>query len=144
MMKSTLIKDLYGEIERLKAGKNFWIPVFDVKMLLSTSNSVILLFDMFTCVICTYHPEVYAAREKNGVYIPKDRYYQEESEKKVLDLSCLVFLSLFEQFFTFLFLYSSVIDLWTVEDSSSLIQSICFQHRRISVVCLNFSEASLC
>ncbi|KAG2682990.1 hypothetical protein I3843_10G011500 [Carya illinoinensis] len=45
MMKSTLIKDLYGEIERLKA-------------------------------------EVYAAREKNGVYIPKERYHQEESEKK--------------------------------------------------------------
>ncbi|KAJ1379844.1 P-loop containing nucleoside triphosphate hydrolase [Sesbania bispinosa] len=37
MMKTTLIKDLYGEIERLKA-------------------------------------EVYAAREKNGVYIPKERY----------------------------------------------------------------------
>ncbi|XP_010553387.1 PREDICTED: kinesin-like protein KIN-5C [Tarenaya hassleriana] len=47
MMKSTLIKDLYGEIERLKA-------------------------------------EVYAAREKNGVYIPKDRYYEEESERKAM------------------------------------------------------------
>ncbi|XP_038720640.1 kinesin-like protein KIN-5C [Tripterygium wilfordii] len=47
MMKSTLIKDLYGEIERLKA-------------------------------------EVYAAREKDGVYIPKERYYQEESEKKAM------------------------------------------------------------
>ncbi|KAG4916479.1 hypothetical protein JHK87_054036 [Glycine soja] len=47
MMKSTLIKDLYGEIERLKA-------------------------------------EVYATREKNGVYIPKERYYQEESEKKAM------------------------------------------------------------
>ncbi|XP_015581587.2 kinesin-like protein KIN-5C [Ricinus communis] len=47
MMKSTLIKDLYGEIERLKS-------------------------------------EVYAAREKNGVYIPKDRYYQEESERKAM------------------------------------------------------------
>uniref|UniRef100_A0A7N0UUH3 Kinesin motor domain-containing protein n=1 Tax=Kalanchoe fedtschenkoi TaxID=63787 RepID=A0A7N0UUH3_KALFE len=45
MMKSTLIKDLYAEIERLKA-------------------------------------EVYATREKNGVYIPKERYYQEEKEKK--------------------------------------------------------------
>ncbi|CAN1134071.1 Kinesin-like protein KIN-5C [Linum perenne] len=45
MMKSTLIKDLYGEIDRLKA-------------------------------------EVYATREKNGVYIPKDRYYQEEAERK--------------------------------------------------------------
>ncbi|KAF5953942.1 hypothetical protein HYC85_006798 [Camellia sinensis] len=47
MMKSTLIKDLYGEIERLKA-------------------------------------EVYAEREKNGVYMPKERYYQEESEKKAM------------------------------------------------------------
>ncbi|XP_047162874.1 kinesin-like protein KIN-5C isoform X2 [Vigna umbellata] len=47
MMKSTLIKDLYGEIERLKA-------------------------------------EVYATREKNGVYIPKERFYQEESEKKAM------------------------------------------------------------
>lgn len=45
MMKTTLIKDLYGEIDRLKA-------------------------------------EVYATREKNGVYIPKERYYQEESERK--------------------------------------------------------------
>ncbi|WOG99049.1 hypothetical protein DCAR_0418396 [Daucus carota subsp. sativus] len=49
MMKSTLIKDLYGEIDRLKA-------------------------------------EVYASREKNGVYMPNERYYQEESERKVLDL----------------------------------------------------------
>ncbi|KAL0410132.1 UNVERIFIED_CONTAM: Kinesin-like protein KIN-5C [Sesamum latifolium] len=47
MMKSTLIKDLYGEIERLKG-------------------------------------EVYAAREKNGVYIPKERYYQEESDRKAM------------------------------------------------------------
>ncbi|PIA59170.1 hypothetical protein AQUCO_00400201v1 [Aquilegia coerulea] len=47
MMKSTLIKDLYGEIDRLKA-------------------------------------EVYAAREKSGVYIPKERYYQEESERKAM------------------------------------------------------------
>lgn len=84
-------------------------------MLSSASNSVVLLLDMLTCVICTYHPEVYAAREKNGVYIPKDRYYQEESEKKVLDWSCLSFTV--EQFFTFLFLYSSGIDLLTVEDS---------------------------
>lgn len=27
--------------------------------------------------------EVYAAREKNGIYIPKERYTQEEAEKKV-------------------------------------------------------------
>ncbi|CAL5207412.1 unnamed protein product [Lathyrus oleraceus] len=47
LMKTTLIKDLYGEIERLKG-------------------------------------EVYAAREKNGVYIPKDRYIQQENEKKAM------------------------------------------------------------
>ncbi|QHN81754.1 uncharacterized protein DS421_20g689690 [Arachis hypogaea] len=45
MMKSTLIKDLYGEIERLKAG---------------------------------------STREKNGVYIPKERFYQEKSERKAM------------------------------------------------------------
>lgn len=28
-------------------------------------------------------PEVFAAREKNGIYIPRDRYLQEEAEKKV-------------------------------------------------------------
>ncbi|CAM8960478.1 unnamed protein product [Rhodiola kirilowii] len=28
--------------------------------------------------------EVYAAREKNGIYIPRDRYLQEEAEKKVM------------------------------------------------------------
>ncbi|KAJ7565034.1 hypothetical protein O6H91_02G045100 [Diphasiastrum complanatum] len=47
MMKSALIKDLYGEIERLKS-------------------------------------EVYAAREKNGVYVPRDRYFQEEADKKAM------------------------------------------------------------
>ncbi|WMV52454.1 hypothetical protein MTR67_045839 [Solanum verrucosum] len=57
MMKSTLIKDLYGEIDRLKAGE--------------------YLFVLANC-------EVYATREKNGVYIPKDRYYQEENERKAM------------------------------------------------------------
>ncbi|KAG5583112.1 hypothetical protein H5410_053739 [Solanum commersonii] len=57
MMKSTLIKDLYGEIDRLKAGEYFLV--------------------LANC-------EVYATREKNGVYIPKDRYYQEENERKAM------------------------------------------------------------
>ncbi|KAL4189465.1 hypothetical protein AMTRI_Chr08g207260 [Amborella trichopoda] len=47
MMKSALIKDLYGEIDRLKQ-------------------------------------EVYAAREKNGIYIPRDRFLHEEAEKKAM------------------------------------------------------------
>nr|XP_043621293.1 kinesin-like protein KIN-5C [Erigeron canadensis] len=45
MMKTTLIKDLYSEIDRLKA-------------------------------------EINASREKSGVYLPKERYYQEEMERK--------------------------------------------------------------
>ncbi|KAL6859172.1 hypothetical protein ACP4OV_018174 [Aristida adscensionis] len=47
MMKSTLIKDLYGEIDRMKA-------------------------------------ELHATREKNGVYIPKERYDQENNERKAM------------------------------------------------------------
>jgi hypothetical protein len=31
--------------------------------------------------------EVFAAREKNGIYIPRERYLQEEAEKKVY-LNC--------------------------------------------------------
>lgn len=38
-----------------------------------------------------FYLEVYAAREKNGVYIPKERYYQEESERKVFLPEVLAF-----------------------------------------------------
>lgn len=27
--------------------------------------------------------EVYSARERNGIYIPRERYFEEEAEKKV-------------------------------------------------------------
>eukprot|EP00252_Welwitschia_mirabilis_P020280 TRINITY_DN4937_c0_g1_i1.p1 TRINITY_DN4937_c0_g1~~TRINITY_DN4937_c0_g1_i1.p1 ORF type:complete len:1049 (+),score=167.40 TRINITY_DN4937_c0_g1_i1:454-3600(+) len=47
MMKSALIKDLYGEISRLKQ-------------------------------------EVFAAREKNGIYLPRERFLQDEAEKKAM------------------------------------------------------------
>lgn len=30
--------------------------------------------------------EVYAAREKNGIYLPRERYFQDEAEKKVIAL----------------------------------------------------------
>ncbi len=30
--------------------------------------------------------ELYSAREKNGIYIPHDRYFEEEAEKKVCSL----------------------------------------------------------
>ena len=79
-MKSTLIKDLYGEIERLKGGHCFIIRLSYFKGFFPQFQSNILLIPLcFNCFL----PEVYAAREKNGVYIPKERYYQEESERKV-------------------------------------------------------------
>jgi kinesin family protein 11 len=45
--KSTFIKDLYAEIEKLKS-------------------------------------EVYSTRERNGIYIPRERYFEEEAEKKAM------------------------------------------------------------
>lgn len=38
---------------------------------------------------------MYAAREKNGVYIPKERYYQEENERKVGHLCFVLIIFLF-------------------------------------------------
>ena len=72
MMKSTLIKDLYGEIERLKAGNYLFCGS---QLYLPALSNGLKMFPF---------SEVYAAREKVGVYIPKERYYQEESERKVL------------------------------------------------------------
>jgi kinesin family protein 11 len=72
-MKSTLIKDLYGEIDRLKAGiLRTLIPFYVIQMIASDLTNINL------------SAEVYAAREKVGVYIPKDRYHAEENERKVL------------------------------------------------------------
>lgn len=84
MMKSTLIKDLYGEIERLKAGVLLFLCCG-----WSTLDWLNQFFRFFAEVpYCWLNlwllSEVYATREKNGVYIPKDRYYQEENEKKVV------------------------------------------------------------
>lgn len=74
-MKTTLIKDLYGEIERLKAGKT--TAQFDNALEMKNWN----LFVIIMCNILL--SEVYASREKSGVYLPKERYYQEEMERKV-------------------------------------------------------------
>ena len=79
MMKSTLIKDLYGEIDRLKAGKWKTLCFFVVRLF----PKCFLAFMKARLSFLT-SAEVHAAREKNGVYIPKERYYQEESERKVL------------------------------------------------------------
>lgn len=73
MMKSAIMKDLYSEIERLKQG----IHLSHVDLLLCLSNIYSKLIGLRDC------SEVYAAREKNGIYIPKERYAQEEAEKKV-------------------------------------------------------------
>ena len=81
MMKSTLIKDLYGEIERLKAGKsNRSVSVDRICRGDKCTRYKVLCSDLFYLFLL----EVYASREKNGVYMPKERYYQEESERKVL------------------------------------------------------------
>uniref|UniRef100_A0A7N0UKJ5 Kinesin motor domain-containing protein n=1 Tax=Kalanchoe fedtschenkoi TaxID=63787 RepID=A0A7N0UKJ5_KALFE len=42
-----------------------------------------LMKDLYT-EISRLRQEVYAAREKNGIYIPRDRYLQEEAEKKAM------------------------------------------------------------
>lgn len=62
---------------------------------------VLVAVDLYVDVSCwmiVYHtylsPEVFAAREKNGIYIPRDRYLHEEAEKKVLPLSLSLSLSL--------------------------------------------------
>lgn len=34
--------------------------------------------------------ELHAAREKNGVYIPRDRFYQDEADKKVYFILSLI------------------------------------------------------
>lgn len=49
----------------------FFFPLW-ARHLVSENN---LYFSLFL--------EVYAAREKNGIYIPRDRYLNEEAEKKV-------------------------------------------------------------
>lgn len=45
---------------------------------------------MITGYDISFSLEVYAAREKVGVYMPKERYYQEESERKVCDFPASV------------------------------------------------------
>lgn len=107
MMKSTLIKDLYGEIERLKAGEILWMFVVG-EILMFVGNSFHFVKSMVSCYASYFstswiYAEVYATREKNGVYIPKERYYQEESEKKVRHSppNFFLFLNAFTCFCTF-------------------------------------------
>ncbi|XP_052185435.1 kinesin-like protein KIN-5D [Diospyros lotus] len=53
-------------------------PEINQKMMKSA-----LIKDLY-CEIDRLKQEVYAAREKNGVYIPRDRYLQDEAEKKAM------------------------------------------------------------
>lgn len=76
-MKSAIMKDLYSEIERLKQGI-YLLHIDDLLCLLNTY----MWISWVNCLFLTVS-EVYAAREKNGIYIPKERYTQEEAEKKV-------------------------------------------------------------
>lgn len=89
-MKSTLIKDLYGEIERLKSGN---LPLSLVRYA-CVCHFFKLIHSRIILTTTLSRIEVYAAREKNGVYIPKERYYQEETERKVLiHKLCFLFIS---------------------------------------------------
>lgn len=74
MMKSAVIKDLYSEIDRLKQGLSActFLLYWNVKCHAFSTHLDSCLFS-----------EVFAAREKNGIYIPRERYLQEEAEKKV-------------------------------------------------------------
>lgn len=88
MMKSALIKDLYSEIDRLKQG--MYCASLSHTLSLMVENKSLMFFSplldiWFLKIIYTllYTIEVYAAREKNGIYIPRDRYLNEEAEKKV-------------------------------------------------------------
>lgn len=42
-----------------------------------------ILADVLKCLCAT---EVYSTRERNGIYIPRERYFEEEAEKKVSKL----------------------------------------------------------
>jgi len=56
------------------------------KLLATKSPALTPLFIYYSYAFFFVYLEVYASREKNGVYMPKERYYQEESERKVLSL----------------------------------------------------------
>ncbi|TVU03489.1 hypothetical protein EJB05_50973, partial [Eragrostis curvula] len=50
------------------------------RVFLHLGMSLILLLS----TLDTYHTELYAAREKNGVYIPREQYVADEAEKKAM------------------------------------------------------------
>lgn len=90
MMKSALIKDLYSEIDRLKQGLLPWRCFFHVKRYISVASwrkrhfyTNVYIGPTLKLLFCFVFAEVYAAREKNGIYIPRDRFLLEETEKKV-------------------------------------------------------------
>ncbi|CAN1772180.1 Kinesin-like protein KIN-5C [Linum perenne] len=67
-----------GECKRAKSGPNGELPQ-EAGVI---PRAVKQIFDTLEGQNAEYSVKVYATREKNGVYIPKDRYYQEEAERK--------------------------------------------------------------
>lgn len=73
MSKAVLLKDLYLEIEKMKQG-----------LIITTSYDCFVQQKIKLIVILlNINADVRAAREKNGVYIPHERFAREEAEKKV-------------------------------------------------------------
>lgn len=70
--KSVILKDLYQEMERMKQGY-LQFSCFPFVTHIITGSQVYI----------TKLSDVKAAREKNGIYIPQERFALEEAEKKV-------------------------------------------------------------
>lgn len=77
MTKSVLLKDLYQEIERMKQGSVVLYCLYLCKFWLKSCSKLV---HASSPILQT---DVRAAREKNGVYVPHERFVQEEAEKKV-------------------------------------------------------------
>lgn len=75
MSKVVLLKDLYLEIDRMKQGLTV-TPAFLNCFVKYIPHSLVLLS-------IKTKADVRAAREKNGVYIPHERFALDEAEKKV-------------------------------------------------------------
>ena len=73
-----MLKDLYQEMEKIKQGS-----------LLSSISITIpdIIIGFHKLQLTSILSDVKAVREKNGVYIPNERFVLEEAEKKVYSVS---------------------------------------------------------
>jgi hypothetical protein len=68
-----MLKDLYQEMEKMKQG--------------SFQSSILFLTLLYGSQVTSKFSDLKAAREKNGIYIPHERFVLEEAEKKVYTVS---------------------------------------------------------